>query len=217
MAKMQQPRKGRTPENRATEIVLKQRKRVRRGFRENTKKRKRYPGEIQFKQDMGIILALAGYTHKEIALSLGESKNTVGEWMREPAVQEKFLEISEALPEAAKTLLETYQIEAVHAMVDVLRSSEDDKIILEAAREILDRGGNPKTSRTESKQSKHETFEISDDDFLSKLRMLPPEKQEEAAQMIEDLSEFLARNSSPTEGANSGETAETQNLGTDSQ
>lgn len=200
---MRQPVKARTPEDRAAQIVSRQRSRIRRKYKVNAKKnRKRFPGEIDYKQDMAIILSLAGYNHKEIALSLGEHRNLIGEWMKDPKVVDKFMALSEDLPDSARKLLETYSIEAVHTLVDIMRTSEDDKMILDAAKEILDRGGIPKTSRTESKQEKRETFEISDDDFLSKIRQLPPEKQEEAAQMVENLSEWLTEQSPKSEETN---------------
>jgi hypothetical protein len=207
---MKQPRNSRTPENRAAQLVTKQRSRIRRKYKENTKKnRKRFPGEISFKQDMAIILALAGYSHKEIALSLGENRNIIGEWMNDPAVKEKFIALSEELPESAKMLLETYSIEAVHTLVDLMRTSEDEKIIMDCAKEILDRGGNPKLSRTETKQTRKEELEISDGDFLSKIRELSPEQQEVAAQMIEDVTNFINTNSNdrPIEGEINGTSA----------
>jgi hypothetical protein len=213
---VKQPRKARTPENRAAQLVVKQRQGIRRKYKENTKKRKRFPGEIAFKQDMAIILALAGYSHKEIALSLGESRNTVGEWMRDPAVQEKFTTLAEELPAAAKSLLETYQIEAVHTLVDIMRTSEEDKIVLDAAREVLDRGGNPKTSRSESKQEHHESFEINDEDIVSKIRQLSPEAQEHAAQMVEDLTAYLENQGQVSPNGDMSGTAETQDQRTDS-
>jgi len=189
---MRQPRKQRTPETRGAKLVASKRKRIRRNYRKTDKARgkRRMPGEILFKQDMAIILSLAGYTHEEIGLSLGEGKNTITEWLNMPDVMVKYEKITEALPEAARTLLETYSIEAVHTLVDIMRTSEDDKTTLDAIKEILDRGGLPKLSKTE--QTKEEKLVVTDDGLVDRLREASPEIQEQASGLVEALEQLLS-------------------------
>jgi transposase len=192
---VRQPRKARTPEDRGQQLVAKQRKRIRRKYKEVPHKggKPRMPGEVEFKKDMAIILTLAGYTHKEIALSIGESHRTVTGWLNEPEVTAKFERISSELPQAARTLLETYQIEAVHTIVDVMRTDPDSKYVLEAAKDILDRGGLPKLTRQERKEETEENFNINDPEgIVERLRQAPPEIQAQAAEAIEGLEQVLA-------------------------
>ena len=192
---MRQPRQARTPEDRAQEIVTKRRQRVRRKYKDTAHKgsKPRMPGEIDFKKEMSIILTLGGFTHKEIGLSLGESRQTITAWLNEPEIQKKFQKIADALPVAARTLLETYTVEAVHALVDIMRSNPNDKYVLEAAKEILDRGGLPKISRNERKEEHVENFNIGDPEgIVERLRHAPPEIQEKAAGIVEQFEMLLA-------------------------
>lgn len=218
---MRQDRKSRTPEDRGQELVTRQRKRIRRKYKAKEHKggKPRLPGEVEFKKDMAIILTLAGYTHKEIALSIGESDRTVTGWMNEDETKEKFEKIVKELPEAAKTLLETYQIEAVHTLVDIMRTNNDDKIVLDAVKEILDRGGLPKISRQERKNENENTenFRLSDPDgIVERIRQAPPEVQEEAANIVEGLENLLARHAQPLPASDEGkEIEDAKALGTD--
>lgn len=183
------------PEDRTT-VIEKQRRRIRRKYKVNSKKKRtRFaPGEENHLKHICVILKIAGFSNKDIGATIGATRGQVGEWLKEPEIQALFVDTLEAIPGAAKELLQTYSIEAVHAIADVMRSSEDDKMILEAAKDILDRSGLPKASRAEvdkRETHKHEIGASVDD--LEALRSLPPEMQEEAAQMIEDLHEGLAK------------------------
>ena len=195
---MKQPRKARTPDSRGAELTAKTRKRVRRKFKQPTHKggKPRLPGEIEFKTDMALILSLAGYTQKEIGLSIGESTETVKNWLSDENTQKKYLKLSAALPEAAMTLLQTYTIEAVHAFVDIMRTESDNALVLKAAAEILDRGGLPKSSRTEADVNRNENLTVTDDGLVARLREAPVEVQEQAAQLVEGLEQILAEHAS---------------------
>jgi predicted transcriptional regulator len=193
---MKQPPKERTPETRGSEIIKQQRRRIRRKYKSTAHKgsKPRFPGEVQFKQDMSIILSLAGYTQKEIGLSLGEAQQTISDWLNnDPEVRLKYEKVSAALPESAKILLETYTIEAVHTLVDVMRTEMDNKIVLDAAKEILDRGGLPKLSRQEKESTERQEWVVTDDNLTDRLREASPEIQEEAAQIIESLEMLLSK------------------------
>jgi len=191
------------PEDRLAEIE-KQRDRVRRNHKVNTKKKRQsfQPGqEAQLKQ-IALILKLAGYTNKQIGASIGVTRGVVGEWLKEPRMQKDFTMLLEAIPAAAKELLQTYSIEAVHTIAEVMRTSTDDKMVIEAAKDILDRSGLPKASRSEVQKDETHTSKTEfgvNQDHMDALRSLSPEQQEEAAQAIEKLEEFLT---GLTEGGN---------------
>lgn len=181
------------PEDRNS-AVQEKRNRVRRKYKINPKKRRVNfgPGEEDHLKSICVILKIAGYSHKDIAASIGITRGQVGDWLKEENTQKLYLATLDAIPGAAKELLQTYSIEAVHAIADVMRSSDDDKMVLEAAKDILDRSGLPKSSRAEVDKSETHKFQMGvDQEQIASLRDLPPHLQEKAAQMMEDLEKSL--------------------------
>src|SRR4029077_16861262 len=131
------------------------------------------------------------YSQTQMSKVVGISRSQVREILAQPKISEEIAALRAALPRAALELIQGYMIEAVMAIVDVLRSSGDDKIILQAAGDLLDRGGIPKASR-QGRHTVNETRTVSTDEgIVDRLREAPPEVQEEAAQMIERLESLL--------------------------
>lgn len=181
------------PEDRNSTLE-KQRQGVRRKYRVNKKKRRVNfePGEEDHLKAISVILKIAGFSNTQIGASVGVTRGQVGDWLKEEKIQKLYLSTLEAIPAAAKDLLQTYSIEAVHAIADVMRTSQDDKMILEAAKDILDRSGLPKASRSEVDKNETHKVEVGiDQEQISSLRDLPPHLQEEAAQMFENLETSL--------------------------
>lgn len=183
----------RRPEDR-NQVLDQERQRVRRKYKVNPKKRRVVfaPGEEYHLKVISVILKIAGYSHTQIAASIGVTRGQVGDWIAEEETQALYVDTLAAIPLAAKELMQTYSIEAVHSIVDVMRSSTDDKMILEAAKDILDRSGLPKATRSEVDRSdtKKLEFGVNSDD-LSTLRDLPPHLQEKAAELVENLENSL--------------------------
>jgi hypothetical protein len=151
---------------------------------------------------MVLVLKLVNYSNTQIGQIVGISRNQVAAMLAEPSVAERLEELQKNLAGAAYDLLQTYLIEAVQTLVDVMRTETDNMIVLKAAAEILDRAGMPKASRTESKVDKTNTQETkltADEEMMAAFRELPPEKQEEAAQMIEGIQDFLESHVNPKE------------------
>jgi len=185
-----------TPHQRASEVT-KDTARIRRKYKQNVNKPKKFSrGEEPWALFMTVVLKLAGYTSRQIASIVGISKGQVKALLESPEGQQKLGELRQSIPSAALELLHGYMIEAVQAIVEVLRHSEDDKMILTAAAEILDRGGMPKSSRQEKENKNTENLVVTDDGLLEKLREAPPEVQEQAASMIENLENLLAEHAS---------------------
>lgn len=167
--------------------------RVRRRYKVNLRTRRRLsPGELPHIEDMIIVLKLAGYSQTQIARTVGISLKQTQEILDTPYLAERMVKIRSALPQAALELLHGYMIEAVQAIVDVMRKTTDDKLIIQAAGEILDRSGLAKASRQERHQITEERMVITDDGIVEKLRKASPEVQEQAAQVIESLEKLLA-------------------------
>jgi hypothetical protein len=186
------PRRS-TPEERNS-VIERERVRVRRRYKASVaRKKKIIPGEREGIVMMVCVLKLAGYNHTQISKIIGISRGQVSEIVSEPATAEYLTKLRHQIPQAALELLQSYLIEAIQAIVDVMRSSDDDQMILKAAAEILDRAGVPKASRSEAsvhKTEEHKTT-FTDDGIVDALRQASPETQEEAAQLIERLESLL--------------------------
>lgn len=185
---------------------------VKRRYKQNMNvRRKLLPGEAEHVADMVIVLKLAGYTGSQIGSTIGISRGQVREILGQPEVAEKLLLLRSALPQAALDLLQGYMIEAVQSVVNVLRTTPDDKLVLQAAAEILDRAGLPKASKQERHSVNEDRTTITDDGIVERLRKASPEVQEEAAQIIERLEVLLAIHAETADA----ETNESEELGDD--
>jgi superfamily I DNA/RNA helicase len=182
------------PENRASQIQ-RDRDRVRRTYRKDTSRGRRIKlGEQGHVTSLICIFTIAGYTPTQISRIIGISRGKVRAILDETETQALMQDTLSGLTEAAAELLRSYSIEAVQAIADVMRGSSDDKMILQAASEILDRSGLPKASRSEQKV--HKTNEnlttIADDGIVEQLREASPEIREQAATLVEQLETLLA-------------------------
>jgi len=189
-----------TPATRASE-GRKTVSRVRRRYKADINRRRKLgPGEEPAIAFTCVVLKLAGYTNIQIGRVVGISKGQVKVFLETPQAAELLVDLRAKIPAAALELLHGYMIEAVQAVVDVMRKSEDDKMVLAAASEILDRGGMPKTSRQEKKSEESQTLNVTDDGLLERLREAPPEVQEHAAQIVEDLEKMLMEHAQVEDG-----------------
>jgi predicted transcriptional regulator len=175
--------------------IDKQRTSIRRRYKKNLNtRRKVLPGQQEFVTDMVLVLKLVNYSNTQIGNIVGISRNQVSQELEKPEVAERLMKLQKNIAGAAYDLLQTYLIEAVQTLVDIMRTEKDNMIVLKAAAEILDRAGMPKASRTESTQNRTVTEEMkltADEEMMAAFRQLAPEVQEEAAQMIEGLQTFL--------------------------
>lgn len=181
----------RTPEER-TGSQRKQIQSIRRRYKTRLTTRKRYVvGEEDAIATTVAVFKVAGYSNVQIAKIIGISRGQVAEQLEHEKTQELLLLLRTNLTNAALELLESYTIEAIQALADVLRTSVDDNVRIKAAAEILDRAGIPKVSRSERKIEEEQTTTFTDDGIVEAIRELSPEDQERAAQMIEELETFL--------------------------
>jgi len=193
-------RKTSTPNKRAAD-KKKEITDIRRRYKVDVRKKKRLlPGEMDHVQTMVIVLQLAGYNRTQMAKIIGISRNQVAEMLNQVDTAEKLIALRARLPQAALELLQGYMIEAVQAIVEIMRLSTDDKYVLQAAGEILDRAGLPKASRQERSNVNEERITFTDDGIVERLRETSPEIQEQAAQMIEQLEGLLAEGMAQAEG-----------------
>lgn len=157
------------------------------------------PGEERQKKQMAVLLKVGvpGISYTEIGARLGETKSVVKGWFQKDAdLKEFYMWVLENLKDGALELMKTYSLEAVETLAVLMRFGSE-KYMFESAREILDRIGVPKVSRSEIEAEHVQRHEWSDRDSLTaEIRELPPEYQEEAIKVVERLENLLAEHSS---------------------
>ena len=187
---------ARTPKERAANLKAKTDK-VRRRYKVTVTKRRKftYEGEEQLVKNMIVVLKLANYTNQQIAMIVGVSTKQVAVFLADGNVQKQYMRLKEQLPQAALELGQAYLIEAVQSVVHVLRTSDEEAIILKAAGEIFDRFGIPKASRIEQQHKIGEDDNpISGDPALiDKIRAAAPETQEAVSQLQEAFEQGVAQ------------------------
>src|SRR4029077_657775 len=173
---------------------------IRRRYKKNlTLSRKFLPGERDHVIDIVVVLRIAGYEKQQIARILNVGLSQIAELLNDPAVSEKLVTLRGALPAAALDLLQDYMILAVQTLVDIMRSAEDDKIVLQAAGRLIVRAGLGKATKSERLQVNENRTVFTDDGIIEQLRKASPEVQEQAAQVIEQLENLLTTASEPKE------------------
>jgi len=187
----------RAPEGRA-ETRNREISRIRRKYKSDLKLSRRIlPGERKHIEDMVIVLKLGGYSLTQIARIIGLSFPQVKTIIEKPHATERLIFLRSALSNAALELLQGYMIEAIQTIVDIMRLEPDNKIVLAACGEILDRAGIVKGSRTERLQVSESRTVFTDDGMVEALRTASPEVQEQAAQLIEQMEGLLSANAKP--------------------
>lgn len=186
-------RNPRTPEERA-EIVEKANQKARKSYRHNTKRKKSAsPEEMELITDCIVPLRAVGYSNLQIAMIVGLSKGQVSEISRDPKTQKRISELKTKLPQAAVGLMQAYLIEAVVSVVHVMRTTDDEAMILRAADWLADRGGAPKMTKAENKVDTEVTHSPESDSIFDRLRQSDPEIQEKASQLRDAFEEGLTR------------------------
>lgn len=199
------PKTKKTPEERAA-LIEKAEKRARKTYRISKRDRKDIgEDEIVVIKDMLVSLRLVGYTPSQCAAIVGMSKGQVREIVNDPNFKKRLESLRSKLPEAAVNLGRAYLVEAVQAVVHILRTEKDNALVLKAAAEIFDRFGIPKVSRSEAKIDPPDTGNEIPNSLMAKLRAASPEVQEQIALLQESFVEGVERILS---GGNDGSTDE---------
>ena len=176
-----------TPEGKAAKLQ-EQKKAVTRKYKTNVTRRRKFnfEGEEELVIDMIIFLKIANYSNTQIAMIVGVSKGQVAKYLDDGNVQKRYISLKAKLPEAAFALGQAYLIEAVQAVANVMRTTDDDSVVLKAAGEIFDRFGIPKVSRTEMKNPEESGDEHPvDKTLMDRIRAASPEVQQGVAELQE--------------------------------
>lgn len=190
--------KPRVPEEKAASLK-KRTEKARKRYKVNITKRRKFTfeGEEELVKDMIVVLKLANYSNTQIAMIVGISRNQVALFLEDGNVQKQYMALKTRLPQAALELGRAYLIEAVEAVVHVMRTTDDESLILKAAAEIFDRFGIPKSSRVETTadlgSSEDTDSMISDPTLMERLRKAAPETQDAVAQLTDAFHEGIAQ------------------------
>lgn len=183
--------KAKTPEERS-EILRQTEKKARRRYRKTSKRKQMNAEEIQFAKDIIVPLkVVGGYSNLQIGMIVGISKGQVAQLLKDENLQRRISKLKSDLPQAALDLMQVYLIEAVQAVVHVLRTSENNAEILQAAAMMFDRAGLPKLSRSEQSSEFKDPPSIDNNDLFQQLREASPEIQEKAAQLRDFFEDGL--------------------------
>lgn len=152
------------------------------------------------KLEAACFLKAASYSYTYIGEALGTTRGAVKGWFQDnPKMAERVAEIQADFLNGAIKLLRTYAVELVEMLVNIARTSDDDKIRIQAITEALDRMGLAKVNKSESVSKITEGQEINIVDrtgLVDALKEAPPEVQQQAAQHMEALLALSAEHTS---------------------
>lgn len=145
--------------------------------------------EIAVKKEAACFLKAGDFSYTYIGDALHTTKLIVKTWFEEPSMKERVLEIQEDYIDGAVTLLKTYAIELIEMLVEIARTTTDDKIAIQAITEALDRAGLAKVNKSESAVTTKSRAEVDITDkhgVLAAMKDASPERQQEVARMMEE-------------------------------
>lgn len=151
------------------------------------------------KQEIACHLKAADFSYRYIGEALGVSVDVTKKWFADEELNlaSRVLKIQDDYVQGAVKLLKTYAIELVEMLIEIARTTPDDKIAVQAITEAFDRMGLTKVNKSESAASvvnrTVEEVEITDKaGMIEKLRSAPPEVQAKAAEHMEALLSLTA-------------------------
>jgi predicted regulator of amino acid metabolism with ACT domain len=154
--------------------------------------------ELAVKKTHAIYLKATDFSYSYIADAVGLKRTTVKKWFEDPQMRNSVAEVHANFIDGAVKLLKTYAVELVEILVNVARTADDPKVVIQAATEALDRMGVTKVNKSESATTNTEKKEVEITDttgLVDALRDAPPEVQAKAAQQMQDLEAVLKEHS----------------------
>jgi len=145
--------------------------------------------EIATKKEAACFLKAADYSYTYIGDSLGTTKSIIKNWFAEPAMVARVAEIQTDFIDGAINLVKTYAIELVEMLVEIARTTTDEKVAIQAITEVLDRIGLAKVNKSESAATIKTKTEVDITDthgVLAAMKDASPERQQEVAQRMQE-------------------------------
>lgn len=150
--------------------------------------------ERYIKQEICCYLKAQDFSYTYMADALGVHKNTIRGWFADPELNlmGRVVEIREDLINGAIKYMKTYLIEIIETLMETMRTTNDEKIVVQIGLELLDRMGISKVNKSESATAKtvrqESAFEITDKTgLLERAKHAPPHVQAKMAEAAENL------------------------------
>lgn len=175
-----------------------QRERIKRGYKRGAKQQKIIKGESRLtnieklvKQEVACHLKAGGFSYTYIAEALQVGPDVIKKWFSDEKLDldAKVVEIQDDYLGGAVKLLKTYAIELIEMLVEIARTTPEDKIAIQAITEALDRMGLAKVNKSESEVTNRNKAEVEITDktgFVEKMNDAPPEVQAAVARKLEE-------------------------------
>ena len=152
--------------------------------------------EVATKKEAACFLKAADYSYNYIAEALNLTHSIVKGWFTdEPAMRDRVGVIQTDFVDGAIKLLKTYAIELIEMLVEIARSTTNEKIAIQAITEALDRMGVTKVNKSESAAvvtSKSELDITDKTGLLEAMKDAPPEVQQRMAEHMEEALALAA-------------------------
>lgn len=151
--------------------------------------------ELATKKEAACFLKAADYSYNYIADALNTTHSIVKGWFAEPSMAARVGEIQTDFVDGATKLLKTYAVELIEMLVEIARTTADDKIAIQAITEALDRMGLGKVSVSKSESINRNVDEIDITDttgLLAAMKDAPPEVQQQMALKMEEAMALAA-------------------------
>jgi len=151
--------------------------------------------ETALAKEAACLLSAAGFSEAYIAEALGTTRGVVNGWFKnDEALADRVLQIKDEITVSAVKLIRSYMLEGVEMLMEIARTTTDEKLAASVIQDLLDRGGVSKVNKSESvsAQTVREEKEVHITDkggLVEALREASPEAQLAAA---EHLEAFLA-------------------------
>lgn len=189
----------------SADTVEEQRNQIKRTYKRGRKTERKITSETsltqferEVKREVACYLKAQDFSYNYIGDTLGLSREVVKKWFLEDDMRTKVTKIQEDFIAGAVKLMKTYAIEIVEIFMEIVRTSPDEKIVIQAGIELLDRMGLAKVNKSESAVTKVESVDITDKTgLIARAQNAPPEAQAAMAAHLEAALAVASEHAEP--------------------
>jgi len=152
----------------------------------------------QVKRELACHYKASNFSYIYIADALGLSRDIIKKWFQEPEMQARAAELVKNMVDAAVKFGQTHSFEMMEMLAEIARTTDDDKVAIQAICEYLDRIGLTKVNKSESKSAQtireeHEVELVDKSGLIEALaENAPPEVVSRAAEIVDELFAMTA-------------------------
>jgi hypothetical protein len=146
--------------------------------------------ERLLKQTQLCYLKAQGLSHRYCADALGVSTTTITEWLADEKLnlRKTIQDLQANMLDSAMTFVEQSLIEIADGLLEIFRTTEDEKLAKEIGFEFFDRFGFTKVNKSESVVRNRQQVDITDKTGIADIaRKAPPNVQQALAQKASEI------------------------------